>query len=673
MTDPRLKAGDAVQPSVTGGIELVLHQERSAGAFARVYLAEANSADGISRIVAVKVLKDRWGENPELLERTRDEARLLARLRHKNILRVEALTTIDGRPAVVMEFVDGVDLKQIIRALAPEGAKIPPKVAYRIADRIGSALDAAYAQVPYGLREPMKVVHRDIKPSNVMLSVEGEVKVLDFGTARFSHEIRAAHTSVLRFGSMKYMTPERKTGDRGDHSSDVYALGLVLIEMLTLGGIDPLPADRRGHDEALGALLQRVTETALPDERWTATLKQTLSRMCAYNVEERITAGQACKMLSAFAEQAAGPSLEAFSDDVVSRVTRQVFGDVADGVLSGSRVFVRPDGAPDPASSAPPLALRAEGPPARSSAPAVAPEPSVRPASPPAPQPHVPLGDAPTMVTPMPAPSARSIGIGGGPPPFADLPPPPPMAHPAERRPAAPQPAPAPAPEPWASPAQAQRIAASPPVPKQHAQQPYAEPQRSVHAPQQGFAAVGAPPPPGPAPSPWAAPISAGGPQPDAPPRPTPAPKKGGNGVLIALVAGVVTFGLLCALGGVGLTIYRRSAGAPVEGPAPAPPASGAAALSESTVALTVANGSDRIQWIRVEDEAGAVVFDSKAQATAELPTGAYRMSAKVVGRGKVSAAIQLDAAVRVACKPDAERTVTCMSDDEAVVWLLSP
>lgn len=664
MSDPRPKAGDAVPPSVTGGIELVLHQERSAGAFARVYLAEANSADGISRIVAVKVLKDRWGENPELLERTRDEARLLARLRHKNILRVEALTTIDGRPAVVMEFVDGVDLKQIIRALGPEGEKIPPKVAYRIADRIGSALDAAYAQVPYGLREPMKVVHRDIKPSNVMLSVEGEVKVLDFGTARFSHEIRAAHTSVLRFGSMKYMTPERKTGDRGDHSSDVYALGLVLIEMLTVGGIDALPADRRGHDEALAALLQRVSDTALPDERWTATLKQTLSRMCAYNVEERITAGQACKMLSAFAEQATGPSLEAFADTVVSRVTRQVFGDVADGVLSGSRVFVRPDGAADPASSAPPAPLG----PAR-----IGPAAEPRPAQPAAPPPaaHVPLGDAPTMVTPMPPQSGRAIGIGGGPPPFSDLPPPPPMAHPSERRPA---PAPAeappasrrpPEPSPRAPEAPDERFAA-PTAP----QRPMNSPQQAPFVPQQDATAPGVQP----APSPWASP---GSPPPaPATAKPRPAPKPGG-GVLIAVVAGAVTFALLCALGALGLTLARRAGGLSLptlDGPGPSEaPAGGPAPTPTATVQLTVASGSDRIQWIRVEDSAGGVVFDSKLQGSAELPAGPYRMSAKVVGRGKVGADIALDATLRVACKPDAERTVTCANDDGSVVWLLSP
>ena len=81
-----------------------------------------------------------------------------------------------------------------------------------------------------------------------MLSTEGEVKVLDFGTARFTHETRIAKTGVLRFGSMKYMSPERRVGDRGEHPSDIYALGLVIIEMLQGELLPLLPLDRHEHD-----------------------------------------------------------------------------------------------------------------------------------------------------------------------------------------------------------------------------------------------------------------------------------------------------------------------------------------------------------------------------------------------------------------------------------------
>ena len=228
--------------------EITLLQERAAGTFARVYLAEAIGADGLSRIVAVKVLKEQWSDSGELLDRTRDEARLLARLHHKNILRVEAMAELQGQPTIIMEFVDGLDLKQLIEGREDNGddggKPIPARAAYSIAQRAASALEAAYFKVPYGMSDPLKVVHRDVKPSNIMVSCEGGVKVLDFGTARYSWEGRHAKTGALRFGSLKYMSPERRSGDRGDHSSDIYSLGLVLIEMLRgkLLPLLPLPS-----------------------------------------------------------------------------------------------------------------------------------------------------------------------------------------------------------------------------------------------------------------------------------------------------------------------------------------------------------------------------------------------------------------------------------------------
>ena len=171
--------------------QITLLQERSGGTFARVYLAEARDGDGLSRIVAVKVLKKQWSESEDVLARVRDEARLLARLRHKNILRVEALSQVDGQPALVMEFVDGVDLKQLIEHLKHQKRALPRRAAYAIARDTASALEGAYFKAPFGQKESLQVVHRDVKPSNIMVSVEGEVKVLE--AARLM-EVSERHT-----------------------------------------------------------------------------------------------------------------------------------------------------------------------------------------------------------------------------------------------------------------------------------------------------------------------------------------------------------------------------------------------------------------------------------------------------------------------------------------------
>lgn len=321
-------------------LELTLLQERASGTFARVYLAEARSRGGIDRIVAVKVLKDQWSEHDEMMVRTRDEARLLARLHHKNLLRVEAMTQIQGQPAIIMEFVDGIDLAKLIEQMHRRGRSLPPRAAYRVIADAASALHAAYFRVPFGRTAPLKVVHRDLKPSNIMVSIEGEVKVLDFGTARFNSEARVAQTGVLRFGSMKYMSPERRLGDRGDHASDIYALGLVLLELLLGREVPLLPLDCNEHDSALERTIDSLPDHGLPNQEWAESLRQTLRCMCAPDPTQRLDAGQALELLRAFADQSAGESLESFAMSTVSPITRQVYGDGVDGDLSGSRIFV---------------------------------------------------------------------------------------------------------------------------------------------------------------------------------------------------------------------------------------------------------------------------------------------------------------------------------------------
>lgn len=308
-------------------IELTLIQERSAGTFAKVFLAEARGADDLARVVAVKVLKEQWSESSEVLARTYDEARLLARLHHRNILRVEALTELEGQPAILMEFVDGIDLKMLMERLARRGERIPPRAAYKIAQDTASALEAAYFKTPPGRTDALQVVHRDIKPSNVMISVEGEVKVLDFGTARSNYEGRMAKTGAVRFGSLKYMSPERREGDRGDHAGDIYSLGLLLLEMLRGEQMPLLPLDAIEHDKALADIVARVGPLGLPNNQWDDSLRQTLLSMCSAGPAQRLNASQVVQLLRAFAEQATGPSLDTFAATVVEPITREVYGE----------------------------------------------------------------------------------------------------------------------------------------------------------------------------------------------------------------------------------------------------------------------------------------------------------------------------------------------------------
>lgn len=351
-------------PNAARNLEIVLVHELSSGTFARLYLAEARAPGGIVRIVAVKILREQWAESSEILNRTRDEARLLARLRHRNILRVEDLAEIDGQLAIIMEFVDGLDLKQLIDALNREGVKAPVRAMLEICAATASALDAAHNRVPYGLEGPLHVVHRDIKPSNIMVSVEGEVKVLDFGTARSSQQ-RSAQTGALRFGSLKYMSPERREGDRGEIASDVYALGLTLLELLRADWLPLLPLDVVEHDEALATHITRLTNLGMPNADWDQALRNALLRMVAGDPAQRPPVAEVQKLLRAFADQASGPTLESFAQEHIARLTRAFHGDHAGGALSGTRFVVNvlpesPARAPQDLSAPRPLAPRPE-------------------------------------------------------------------------------------------------------------------------------------------------------------------------------------------------------------------------------------------------------------------------------------------------------------------------
>jgi serine/threonine protein kinase len=206
----------------------------ASGTFGSVFLAKETHVDGFSRLVAIKLLHRRWAENPEIAQRMRDEARLLGWLRNRNIVDVYDLTVIDGRAAVVMEYLEAVDVKTLIEDGVARQRPIPVRAALEIAACVASALDAAYNRPPFPGERPLRVIHRDIKPGNIMIEECGQVKVLDFGVARAEFMSRESSTEDLQFGSIDYMPPERLFFEPETPASDVYSLGSTLYEMLAM-------------------------------------------------------------------------------------------------------------------------------------------------------------------------------------------------------------------------------------------------------------------------------------------------------------------------------------------------------------------------------------------------------------------------------------------------------
>jgi eukaryotic-like serine/threonine-protein kinase len=186
------------------------------GGMATIYLGHDLK---LERDVAIKILRPEYGRDEAFVARFRQEANSAASLSHPNVVQVYDYGTDEAGPFIVMEYVDGQDLGQIVR----DRGFVPSAAAARIAMQVADGLAAAHA---------LGIVHRDIKPSNILVSVAGQVKVADFGIARALSEAQLTLPGQT-LGSVRYLSPEQARGENVTAATDIYALGLVLSEMLT--------------------------------------------------------------------------------------------------------------------------------------------------------------------------------------------------------------------------------------------------------------------------------------------------------------------------------------------------------------------------------------------------------------------------------------------------------
>jgi eukaryotic-like serine/threonine-protein kinase len=217
------------------------------GLIGRGGMADVELADDevLDREVAVKILHQRYAQDPTFLARFRREAQAAASLNHPNVVAVYDTGADDGRPFIVMEYVRGRSLRDI---LAHEGV-----LPQRAAEIAGEAADALHYAHERGL------VHRDIKPGNIMVSHDGRVKVTDFGIARAINAETVTQTAAV-FGTAAYVSPEQARGDQVDRHTDVYSLGCVLYEMLT--GRQPFAAD-----SPVALAYKHISEDPVPPSR----------------------------------------------------------------------------------------------------------------------------------------------------------------------------------------------------------------------------------------------------------------------------------------------------------------------------------------------------------------------------------------------------------------------
>jgi serine/threonine-protein kinase len=219
-----LRVGDKV-----GDYEVL--ERIKAGGMGALYLARRTGAAGFARPVAIKVMQADLLEDDESVRMFVEEALLSARIRHPNVVHVEQFGETEDGYYLVMEYVHGLSLSQLLSRIGANQRAVSVSFAVYLALQVADGLHAAH-ELRDDDGEELGVVHRDVSPSNILLSADGYVKLIDFGIAKARSRSPTLHRTLK--GKLRYMPPEQAFGKPVDRRADVYALGIVLWELLTM-------------------------------------------------------------------------------------------------------------------------------------------------------------------------------------------------------------------------------------------------------------------------------------------------------------------------------------------------------------------------------------------------------------------------------------------------------
>jgi len=225
------------------------------GGMGSVFKAQDRELD---RLVALKVIRPDLAGDSETLHRFKQELILARQVTHRNVIRIFDLGQDSGVKFITMEFVEGKDLKQLLK----EKQKLTAEEAVAIMEQVCLALEEAHEE---------GVIHRDLKPQNIMVDGQGKVLVMDFGIARSMEGSGATQTGAL-IGTPEYMSPEQAKGEKVDSRSDLFPVGIMFYELIT--GTQPYKSDT-----AMGTLLKRIQERPVPPVALDQTIPKPISRI----------------------------------------------------------------------------------------------------------------------------------------------------------------------------------------------------------------------------------------------------------------------------------------------------------------------------------------------------------------------------------------------------------
>ena len=282
--------------------------ERAVGPASIVYAGVGEVGDA----VCFKALRE-WPEGgPERMLRSVGAGSPLIRLGNRHHMVAKAVAMVGNRCAFVSDAVDGIDMLDLIDLLGETGNLMPRRVTWEILSRTSAGLDAAHR----GMRgAPLEspILHGDLKPSNLMISRDGELKITDFCTGYTAILSEGATAGSLKKGIVRYLAPERRDGGTLTTASDVYALGIIALELLRGRWLRRLHSQNPAHDRQLAESVAKVDDLQLRSENDERAARNLILRMLSFDPSSRPTAQEASETLRRLTDRISGPSLEAFT------------------------------------------------------------------------------------------------------------------------------------------------------------------------------------------------------------------------------------------------------------------------------------------------------------------------------------------------------------------------
>ena len=286
---------------------------------AEIHLARTTGIGGFEKLLALKVIHPKFSADQEFIDMLVDEAKIAVQLSHVNVGQIFDLGQVDGVYYIAMEFIDGRDLYQLLVRCSELGIEIPFDIIAFIAKEVAAGLHYAHTRSDnYG--RPLNIIHRDVSPQNVLVSYDGQVKIVDFGIAKASQRSRETEGGIIK-GKFFYMSPEQAWGDTLDGRSDIFSAGICLYEMITGEML-------YNEDKAL-LLLEKVRKAEIPSMRRRRPdipplLEQVTLKALARDVGDRYQSGE--ELQGALSGYLYG-NWPSFNRRRVADFMKQVFGD----------------------------------------------------------------------------------------------------------------------------------------------------------------------------------------------------------------------------------------------------------------------------------------------------------------------------------------------------------